>query len=186
MVSDPTPDATASSWRTYAECIREANGGPVCIVQDDVIPGDNMLAALDQIVARHPGELIAGFHTRYPAAAAPALQKAVDHGSAYARLPVFGAYLPAVCLIWPEWLMALLKAWRPVKDRISAADDAMLAMFCRREAGVESYLATVPSLVEHPDSSPSLMGTRRKQPRSALHPPGDLALVDWTTNAVTW
>lgn len=185
VVCDPTPDATPSSWRSYAECIRVAEG-PTVILQDDVIAGANMLAALEQIHARHHGELVAGFHTRYPAAAAPALAKAAEQGSAYARLPVFGAYLPSVCLLWPARLIDLLKDWRPVKERVAAADDAMLAMFCRRVAYVDSYLATVPSLVEHPDSVPSLMGTSRRQSRSALHPPGDLASVDWTTDPVTW
>lgn len=158
----------------------------MCIVQDDAQPGVGFRDAIEQIHAAYPGELVAGFHTRYPAAAGPAMAKAAEQGSAYARLPVFGAYLPAVCLLWPPQLLALLQAWRPVKERVSAADDAMLAMFCRRVAHVESYLAAVPSLVEHPDTAPSLMGTTRKQARSALHPPGDLATIDWTTRPVTW
>ena len=64
---------------------------------------------------------------------------------------------PAVCLVWPRALAEQLLAWQPPERLHLASDDGNLEVWAR-QFGIR-ILACVPSLVEHADDVPSLMGT---------------------------
>jgi hypothetical protein len=67
-------------------------------------------------------------------------------------------WLPTVAVIWPRCCVEAILAYserHPFPDR-QVADDGNLGIWARAE-GV-TVLATMPSLVEHRDDTPSLMG----------------------------
>jgi hypothetical protein len=168
-VYDPDPGEPPSPWRSYAAAIIAApRFTHVLIIQDDAEPHPALLSILPRIIARHPTRLVALYHGRHPQANAIRLSLARDRGLAYAEMRA-GRYVPSVALLWPKDYVDLAKRWLP--KRIVAADDEMISrMLTQNGHYQDKYLVTVPSLVEHPDVLPSLMGGKR-YPRTAIIPP---------------
>jgi hypothetical protein len=71
-----------------------------------------------------------------------------------------GGWVPVVALAWPveKALQFLNYLERGLLGRPSRADDDVVTRYCKK-ARVNVW-ATVPSLVEHPDDVPSLIGRR--------------------------
>ncbi len=178
VIADPDPDAGPHPWRSYAECIRAAPvGRHVLIIQDDAEPHPDLPLIVDRIIARHPDRLIALYHGRHPQANAIRLMLARDRGLAYAEMRA-GRYVPSVALLWPPACMSRAKRWLP--KRVVAADDEMISRLLTQHGRYEDrYLATVPSLVEHPDVLPSLMGGKRYPRTAAAPPPVEAVTLPW-------
>jgi hypothetical protein len=75
---------------------------------------------------------------------------------------------------------------RTIEDVRWRSDDAIIGMWMRQERQVRP-LATVPSLIDHPDEQPSLIGRRARagsdRARVAacwLDPACDARTIDWT------
>lgn len=93
--------------------------------------------------------------------------------------------MPVVAVLWPMQKLHEFHMWaldNPLLvGREPRSDDAMAGMWKIRNR--ERVLATVPSLVEHDDGVPSLIGTGRKKgdrSRRALHLAEDALDYDWT------
>lgn len=124
------------------------------ILQDDAQPCQDFLAAATAALEAQPESLVVFF---VPGSSyhESLIYEACHRGDAWARLPNH-MYCPAVAVAYPARLIAPFLAfvdrqhWPPA----FTADDAIICRFL--EASAEWALATVPSLVEHPDLHPSI------------------------------
>jgi hypothetical protein len=185
-VYDPDPAGGANPWRCYAACLEAASGYAwTVIVQDDAEAHPDFRRVCERIVMAHPGRLVALYHGAIPQNNAIRMILARDRGLCYAEMRA-GAYVPSVALIWPPHLVQRIRRWLP--KRVVAADDEMISRFLTQSRAYDDrYLVTVPSLVEHPDNSPSLMGTHQRAARSAVQPPpDDLAACHWESGVLTY
>jgi hypothetical protein len=183
VIIDPEPEAGANPWRTYAACVHAAETqGWTLIIQDDAVPHPQLLPACQRIMARYPADVVCLWHAAYPQVDAMRLAIAHDKGLAYAQLRA-SRFVPAVALLWPPHQINRLRRWLPEKP--CAADDEMISRFLAQPKYHDRYLVTIPSLVEHDDTLPSLMGTDWGGTRTALYPPPvDLSSVDWESDAL--
>lgn len=187
-VVDPDPHHIRSPWRTYRHALETT---PVwathrLIVQDDVVPCDGFLDAVAAAVAARPGRLLSFFVGGHPVENARALFDACGRGEAWAELGN-RRWCPVLALVWPvEFVEPLLgyvdaQRWPPT----FRSDDEIVGRWLRHAGKLA--LASVPSLVEHPDVEPSLLGKRalagRDPGRCAacfIHPDYDARRIDWT------
>lgn len=164
VVADPDPDADLrSAWRTYRQCIEPASPEVthVLTLQDDTVPCDDFAAGLDQVMIDRPSALVSLFLPGALGVVARIATRQASLGERYVSLEQ-GPWVPTVALVWPVDLMSRFRAvadgWAGPKQ---VSDDALVGKF-RRETLCPAY-ATVPSLVQHPDTVGSIV-TRRPAP----------------------
>lgn len=107
-------------------------------------------------VVEHPGALICFF---VPGSAGGGMHRVLRAAQAGERWAMIGAggWIPVIAASWPQSLIApFLEYASQSKFKHQRADDEVVKRFVRQHR-VE-VLATVPSLVEHPDVEPSLIG----------------------------
>lgn len=163
VVYDPEPDGTRCSWRSYRECLLAPLGAAthLAIVQDDARPCRGFLPAVRAAVAAQPDRVIALFVQGIPHWHRAAILDACANGRTWTTLANY-IFCPTVALVWPARLLPDIVefdgrmresgAW-PAMPAFGA-DDEIVGRFL--EAWGEWALATVPSLVEHPDEVPSI------------------------------
>jgi len=99
-------------------------------------------------------------------------------------LPRF-SWFPAVAVAWPVRLIAPLLEYVDQQPwaQTHRADDEIIGRFLRHHG--ETPYATVPSLVDHPDDVPSLIGTRH---RGGLNPARVVAcwVGDCPADEINW
>lgn len=186
-VYDPDPDGHPSAWRCYRRCLQEAPAGAagVLVVQDDADAVDGLLWACAAIVAAHPGRPVVMWHSTAPRENLPGLQAACAQDVPLVELPS-RRWCPVVGLLWPVELVAPALEWIDAQTWPAqfVADDEIVGQAFRALGVVP--LATVPSLVEHPDVEPSITGMRAwagEDPSRVAwcYDPGlDVRAVDWT------
>ncbi len=163
IVFDPEPTGFKSPWRTYQACVRRGVelGGPFLVIQEDVLICDRFLEGVATAVAARPDNPLAFFVPAKPPAYTNAVYRARDAGSAFAELPT-GTWAPVVALAWPETLAQHLLQWIEQTRFPPAwrADDEIIGRFVYEMN--TPILATVPSLVEHPDTVASVMNNHRR------------------------
>jgi hypothetical protein len=164
IVSDPDPDGKPSPLRCYLEALRRtpSSASHRLVVQDDTWPVSDFRAKAESLLEERPDGLVCFFVPGSAGGGMNRVRRASIAGERWARLGA-GGWIPAVATCWPCHLIDpfLEFAAHPkfVKER---ADDGMIARFVkhqRRALKIEVW-ATVPSLVEHPDLVPSLIGKR--------------------------
>lgn len=159
--TDPRPEGMRSPWRTYRHALEATPVGAThrLVIQDDVQVCRAFVAAARRAISARPEHLISFYVGGYPQESARALFAACDRGEHWVQLPLRWI-CPALALVWPvEFIEPFLayvdrQNW-PERFR---ADDEIIARWLRIEH--RPVLATVPSLVEHPDDVPSLIGRR--------------------------
>ncbi len=163
IVFDPEPDGVKSPWRTYQACIRRGVelGGPFLVIQEDVLICGRFMEGVERAVAAQKDNPLAFFVPAKPPAYTNAIYRAQEAGSAWAELPM-GTWAPVVALAWPQALAEHLLGWieRTRFPPAWRADDEIIGRFVY-EVGVP-ILASVPSLVEHPDTVNSVMNNHRR------------------------
>lgn len=134
-------------------------------------------------VEARPGKPVAFWVGGLPADACAAMTAAHRDGRRWVDLSPW-QWFPCVAVAWPTGTVARLLEWLPGAQRfVTRADDAVTARFLQSE-GIWP-LATVPSLVEHPDVVLSVIGRRawagRDKGRVACVPAGgqDLSTIVW-------
>jgi hypothetical protein len=165
VVDDPEPDGAPSAIRTYLECLRRT---PDCthrlVLQDDVVTSRHFEERVTSALGHHPG-LIAffvpgmGLHGRW-------VREAHKRGEPWVQLPTSANWVPVVALCWPAALVPEFLAYadehiahRARLRKGTYWDDPVVGSFCRsRKLPV---WATVPCLVEHPDTGESLVKRRQ-------------------------
>lgn len=161
VVRDPDPEGPRSALRTYrlalARTPRDAEHR--IIVQDDAWPVSEFRALAVAAIRERPEHLIAFFvpglgQHRH------AMKAAADRGEQWARLPR-ADFAPTVALCWPRELALDFVDWSEEKfPGPQMGDDGPVGAYAR--ARKLEVWATVPSLVEHPNTEPSLLGKPSK------------------------
>lgn len=166
---DPPPPGTPPTsalwnpWRCYRHAIETTppDADYRVVVQDDALVCAGFAAAATAAIAARPNRLV----TFYVGGNAKLLAARVTHaaarGHAWVNLPHF-SWFPAVAVAWPRRLLDELPAWvdRQPWPKTFRSDDEIIGRFLRNVG--EIPLATVPSLVDHPDDVPSLIGTKAR------------------------
>lgn len=184
---DPDPDGFPSAWRTYRHALESRPTGitNLGIIQDDATPCRGFTKAVSRAVRARPDRLIALFVSGQARDHAAELWAAGKRGDDWALLRS-DRWFPAVATVWPVTLIEPFLAfvdeqnW-PVQFR---ADDEIIGRFLRH-ARIDA-LATVPSLVQHDDMVPSLLGKRARygddpgrMVSCGVPDDCDPALIDW-------
>lgn len=178
VVNDPEPNAKPSAWRTYRLCLRaQENASWLVVVQDDAIPADGFAAALPRILAANEGTIVCLFVAGAPVRFARELRQADARGARYVDHRWLD-WTPTVATAWPAEQAARMIEWADHRgvapDHIG--DDNLVGRFVRETRA--AVRATVPSIVQHPDIEPSLIGRRHRGGRNPLR----VAAV-WTGHA---
>lgn len=156
VIEDPNPNGPPSPLRCYRECVtRPAPGfSHLVIVQDDVILCLDFDIALKRLLEHVPDRLVALFVAGAPRRSAMEIRLAEKRGDALCDMSRMD-WVPTVALVWP---MALAEEFGKYLRRVpdsAWADDPIVGGWCNRKR--IRPLATVPSLVQHPDVEPSLL-----------------------------
>lgn len=189
VVTDPdAANPFPSPWRTYRHAleITPAWATHRLILQDDVQLCRDFAPTVAAAVRAQPHRLLAFFVGGHPVEHAREVYAACDRDECWAEIDNL-RWCPAIALCWPvELIQPCLtfvdeQRW-PIKFR---ADDEIIGRFLRDRG--ELALASVPSLVQHPDNVPSLVGMRAMGGQDIgriaacfIHPDCDPLSIDWT------
>lgn len=174
-------------WLGYQACLTDP---PDCthllVVQDDTVVCRNLTPALEQIALAHPDVPVCLYLGMLPPNKLPAL-RAGKAGDRYVEL-VAASFLPVVAVLWPVGKAAEFLEWASNPNLLrrkngvvlqERSDDAMGGRWMRTTR--QRVVATIPSLVEHPDDCDSTIG-RRPGGRTALFWHG----TEWDALSVDW
>lgn len=187
VVTDPHPDHHRSPWRTYAEALRLTPAWAThrLILQDDVTPCHGFAPAAQRAVLARPNRVLSFFTAGNPYEHAQAVYKAAEEGWSWAEVDHF-RWCSAVATCWPADQCARILEWVAAQNWpvTFCADDEIIGRYLR--ATQQLALASVPSLIQHEDAVPSLIGRRaangQDRGRVAACWIGDCdpATIDWT------
>ena len=178
-----------SPWRGYKQCLTNLpDCSHVLVLQDDSVPCENFAPACLQVAAAQPDHPVCLFLARLPREASAKAERAVARNPTqrYVQLS-WRNFMPVVAVLWPRAKAVEFAEWASVHPQLPGqreprSDDAMAGMWKMRER--QTVLATVPSLVQHPDTNPSLIGRRaqwgKDRNRVALFMAEDGLDYDWT------
>lgn len=168
VITDPDPHATVwSAWRTYKIALDRtpADATHRLIVQDDAQLCRNFLPAIHRLIEARPASIICLFVAGRPVGSSRRLRRAAQEGLRWIQMNPQD-WVPVVATIYPAVHVAELADWPdrkhrtrpPLRETHRKSDDFIVGLYAR-ENRVPVW-ATVPSLVQHPDVVPSLVGRR--------------------------
>lgn len=166
VVTDPKPDGKPSAWRTYRECLsRPHDADWLLIVQDDVIPADNLHVQIPEALQEHPGRVVCLFLAGHPIPTARSARRAHDVGERHVEI-LPNNMTPTVATAWPADIAAQLVEWGDENvDPEHRDDDSHIGRFMRHRPPA---IVRVPCLFQHPDDNPSLVRRRHMSGRNRL------------------
>lgn len=158
-------------WTGYRRCLEDIPDGHdhIAVIQDDAVPCRNFKGALEALARPVPVCLFLpnmAMRTRRHA------NSAIIRGEHWIELH-HSDWMPVVAVLWPTVKIRSLLDWydhRPPRRTPDRSDDGVCGRWMA--ATSQSVLATLPSLVEHPDDVASTWRVNR-QPRRALWYIGD-------------
>jgi hypothetical protein len=164
IVIDPDPEGPRSSWRTYRQALETTPGWAShrLIIQDDAQPCKRFSELFPGRVAERPDRLLILCVCQEPREGADRVRRAAAIGRRWVTL--YGPHIPTVATVWPIGLIKSFLAWVDLDqqewgDQIYATnDDWVVGAFVDDPGEIVGALACVPSLVQHPDTEPSLLG----------------------------
>jgi hypothetical protein len=160
VATDPDPDGKPDPLRCYLHALRleRADETHRLVVQDDALPCRGFRSKAEAALAERPDGLVAFFVPGSAGGGMNRVRRAAARGERWARLGA-GGWIPAVATCWPMHLIPdFLDFCAHPKFAKKRSDDDLMARFVR--ATKTEVWATVPSLVQHPDRIPSLIGRR--------------------------
>lgn len=176
-----------SPWAGYKLCMTDP---PKCshllILQDDVELALNFVPAIRQIAAAHDDAPVCLFLARFPRDTQPRVEQAMKMGRRYLRLSR-RSFLPVVAVLWPIAKLREFDEWTTENPHMPGvreprSDDAMGGRW--KMATNQNVYATTPSLVEHPDRTPSTIGKTamwgKDRARIAAFFAEDAGKYDWS------
>jgi hypothetical protein len=158
----------------------------VVIVQDDTAPCHNFAEGLQGVAKANPDTPVCLFLARLPRDAATAASRAMQQNRRYVTLGL-RSFMPVVAVLWPRHKAVEFLEWTVANpyfpgNREPRSDDGMAGRW--KMVTRQIVKATVPSLVEHPDMEPSLIGKRtawgKDRGRVAQFLAEDASEYDWT------
>jgi len=178
----------ASPWRGYRRCLDNLpNTTHLLILQDDCVPAPNFVPAVEQIAQANPDIPVCLFLARLPRETSVKAAQAIKQGRRYVDLS-WRNFLPVVALLWPTHKAAEFREWADTNPRFPGvgggqprSDDAMGGRW--KMVTRQTVRACVPSIVQHPDETPSLIGRRamwgKDAGRVAFLLADDATAYDW-------
>jgi hypothetical protein len=182
VVTDPDPDnRIPNPWRTYRRCLETTPDWAThrLVLQDDVECCPGFLSAALSATEAQPNRMVAFFVPVTLRRGGRALMAACAADEAWAEMLV-DEWVPVCALSWPVAVIPEFMEWadgRGYSEHKHRADDAIVGLFCRHR-GVP-VIATVPSLVEHPDRAVSLVGNAVGSRRARCYVGTEAHLIDW-------
>lgn len=157
------------------------------MIQDDAELCRSFDLVVPRVARARPDAIVALYVGGIPRTSRDAIFSACERDQPFAILNP-GSLLPTVALLWPTSVIASVLAWVDVQrwPPKFTADDEILGR-AARALGIP-VVATVPSLVQHPDVVPSVSGNRwrsmagRNPNRVAacfIHPDCDPMAIEW-------
>ncbi len=146
-----------STWRCHRLCLEAIpdNATHLLVMQDDARPCDGFAAAVHAAILERPSRIICLFLP----GAGPLLRRvtlARKNRERWIEFPSI-SYIPLVAVVYPADVARQIPPFADAKKiPVGRTDDAVVAMFAR--AHRLAACAPLPSLVEHLDSVPSVMG----------------------------
>lgn len=172
-----------SPWAGYRRVLSDlpVHASHVLVVQDDVVPAKNLALALPQVASDVPTAL---FLARLPRDVSVKATHALKEGRRYVTW-VPRSFVPVVALLWPVEKARQFMEWadgpRRYGGRPPRSDDAMVGLWGATTK--QLFRATCPSLVQHPDMEPSLIGRKaawgKDRGRVAEHFCEDATQYEW-------
>jgi hypothetical protein len=159
LVADPEPDGIPSPLRTYREALRRTPEWAThrLVIQDDAWPCEDFARLAEAALAERLDDIVCFFVPGSAGTRGPVL-RASQAGERWARVRT-GAWVPTVATSFPATIAADFLEFSSTRPMLrERGDDGPLAKFCRRRR-LQPW-ATVPSLVEHADRVPSLIGRK--------------------------
>jgi hypothetical protein len=161
VVVDPDYRDFPNPWRCYRLALERTPPSAThrLIVQDDVLTCLHFEEAIARAVEAQPDRVISFCTAGNPYQHADQVWHAADQGLPWAELSN-ETHCSVIATLWPARLVNPLLDWSLAQNWPNAfrADDEIAGLFMRH---IHEYpLATVPSLVEHPDTVPSMVGRR--------------------------
>lgn len=142
------------------------------VVQDDIYVCDHFRETVEAAAAARPGDVLVFFVAGHPHIHAREVRRSLERGWSWAVLDNT-TWCPVVATAWPVGIVRPMLDWvgRRFETRqfppAFTADDEIVGRYLR-DAGVRA-LASVPSLVEHPDSVRSIASDGHRD-RGGLDP----------------
>lgn len=193
LVVDPEPDGVRNPWRTYREALDSTPAWAThrVIVQDDVTLCRRFGEALEAAVGAQPDRVIVLFHGGQPREDLIYLDRGIAAGRPLVELRS-RRWVPVVANVYPARVVCPIVCWTVEQDwpQLFRADDEVIGRALR--ALNEPVLAAAPSLVQHEDVVPSLIGRRARageDPARVAHRfcgDADPMLLDWSAPPVQW
>lgn len=178
VVTDPDPDGKPDPLRCYLECLRRTPEWCThrVVLQDDCWPIVGFATAAAAAISEYPEALVCFFVPALALAGGERVKRARKAGETWAELGN-GLAVPVVATAWPRGAARDFVA--DVEARaflITRSDDAAVSKFAAlRKVRV---MAPVPSIVEHPDDVPSLIGDRAANGKNPARRAAFLAPLD--------
>ncbi len=159
VVTDPG-GAQSNAWRCYRQCLRADVGDAthLLIVQDDAVPCSHFTASVLAAIEARPNAAIAFFVSPQCRRSSHAMTMALKKREPWADWSR-ADFWPTVASAYPIGVARALADWVDAKKPDSRGDDAPCGDYFRTHPGTTALLA-VPSLVQHPDDVPSLIGRK--------------------------
>lgn len=158
VVTDPDPDGIRSPLRTYLECLRltPADATHRVVIQDDAWPCEGFHVKAVTALEERPDSLVCFFVPHSAGGGRNRMLRASAKGEQWTLIGG-GGWIPTVATSWPTALIEPFIEFASHKRFArQRGDDPLVARFVRTRR-LEVW-ATVPSLVDHPDVEPSLIG----------------------------
>jgi hypothetical protein len=187
-VVDPDPESIPSPWRTYRHALERTPPDAThrLIIQDDVELCRDFHATVIRAVAARPERMLVFFVGGHPVEHARAVYRACDQDLPWAELDG-RRWCPVIATCWPVAMIDPFLRYVDVQNWPEAfrSDDEIVGRWLR--VTKQRPLASVPSLVEHNDVVPSLIGRRARAGKDRsrvaacfMCPDCDPAGIDWT------
>lgn len=159
-MTDPQPEGPRSAIRTYLACLRARPdyATHLLVIQDDAVPCERFREQVENAIAERPDSLVALFLAGAPHRSAQAARRAHRKGERWIEMHERD-WTPTVALVWPRELVARFLTFVEANPSlVRVGDDNVVGAWTTAER--VPVWATVPSLVEHPDVEPSLIGRK--------------------------
>jgi hypothetical protein len=192
VVWDPDPTSPRRSpWRTFRHLMMTAPDDTTHVlqIQDDTVVCPGFRQAVERAVAARPNNLLVFYVGTQAQMYADAVMRACAIDWPWAELKPWH-WTPVVSTCWPRWMVDGFLEWTEKQHQwpeAFVADDEIVGRYMKHTGHVA--LATVPSLVDHLDVTPSVMGrgvirAERGHARRARCWIGDcgdcVEKIDWT------
>jgi hypothetical protein len=181
VVSDPDPLGGINPWRSSRECWRRTptNADWRLVVQDDALPCRDFYPGVLAALAAAPGPICAFYLGENPRQTARVMRTYASWGASWVPGQV-GDWVPCVALAMHTALALDLARYESGTTVIS--DDEIIGRWAADRH--HPWFSTIPSLVQHDDDEPSIIGGHVYHPgaRQAACWIGDYSAlqVDWS------